>query len=100
MKDPLDNQTLCLIEAASRPLTAAERQDRLRQRRRAERLAGLRIPLGDVSSAELQLIKLALTSLQAEARARSELIEGLLQRLEAAEARAQVNKGKEPNANH
>lgn len=96
MKDPLDNQTLCLVEAASRPLSGADRQRRRRERLARERAAGLRIPLGDVSSAELQVLKMALTSLQVEARARSGMIEGLLQRLEAAEARAGKHKGKEP----
>lgn len=96
MKDPLDNQTLCLIEAARRPLTDAERQKRRRLRLARERAAGRSIPLGDVTLGELQLLKLALTSLQVDARARSGVIEGLLQRLEAAEARAATNKGKEP----
>lgn len=96
MQHPYDPGTLCLIEACKRPLTAAERQKRHRDRLRRDRAAGRSLPLGDVTLAELQVLKMALTSLQVEARARSELIEGLLQRLEAAEARAGTNKGKEP----
>lgn len=34
MKDPNDNATMCLIDAAKRPLTAAERQRRHRERMR------------------------------------------------------------------
>lgn len=96
MQDPNDPGTLCLIEACKRPLSNADRQRRRRERLARERAAGLRIPLGDVSAAEVQLLKMALTSLQVEARTRSGLIESLLQRLEAAEARAATNKGKEP----
>lgn len=89
MQDPNDPGTLCLIEACKRPLTAAQRQERLRKKRRAERLAGRRIPLGDVTLAELQELKAAVGSVWDDAIGpRGELLAGLWKRLDAAERRA------------
>jgi hypothetical protein len=57
MQDPNDPGTLCLVDACKRPLTGAERQKRRRERLARERAAGKRIPLGDVTLAELQALK-------------------------------------------
>jgi hypothetical protein len=57
MQDPNDPGTLDLVEACKRPLTGAERQKRRRERLARERADGRRIPLGDVTLAELQTLK-------------------------------------------
>lgn len=53
MRDPHDSRTLDLVEAAKRPLTAAERQKRHREKKKREREEGRRIELslqaGDVA---------------------------------------------------
>lgn len=56
MRDPHDNATLDLVEAARRPLTAAERQRRHRQKRRREREEGRRVPL-EFTGEELMLLR-------------------------------------------
>jgi hypothetical protein len=89
MKDPLDNQTLCLIEAATRPLTNAERQKRRREKIARERAAGRRIPLGDVSLGELQIIKALVGAHPMEGDSeRAQCLRALWQRLVDAELSA------------
>jgi hypothetical protein len=91
MKDPLDNLTLCLVEAARRPLTGAERQKRRRLKLAAEKAQGLRVPLGDVTLAELQALKAAVGAYALDAPGgteRAATCERLWQRLVAAELKA------------
>ncbi|MGY1417389.1 hypothetical protein [Pseudomonas aeruginosa] len=59
MKDPKDPGTLDLVEACARPLTPAERQKRLRDKRRRERQEGRRATL-DFGAAELVVLGVAL----------------------------------------
>ncbi|EON6793950.1 hypothetical protein BL400_RS28850, partial [Escherichia coli] len=59
MQDPKDPGTLDLIEACKRPLTAAERQKRHREKLKRERQAGKRAVL-DLGQPELALLTVAL----------------------------------------
>lgn len=56
MRDPHDTTTLDLVEAARRPLTAAERQRRHRAKKKREREEGRRVGL-EFTAEELMLLK-------------------------------------------
>jgi len=89
MQDPNDPGTLCLIEACKRPLSNADRQKRRREKLARERAAGQRIPLGDVTLAELQTLKglVGAQAMEGEGE-RAQLLRSLWSRLVDAELSA------------